>query len=74
MSDTVAPFRFQELIEKIEALSLDDQELLIGIVRQHLIQRRRAELAEDVAEVREAYRKGDVHRGSIAQLMGMLSV
>ena len=74
MSDTVAPFRFQELIERIEALPLDDQELLIGIVRQHLIQRRRAELAEDVAEAREAYRKGDVHRGSVAQLMELLLV
>ena len=51
---------FQELIETIEALPLDDQELLIEIIHKRLIEQRRAELAAEVAEARDAYRRGDV--------------
>lgn len=69
MSKAMASSRFQELIEAIEALPLDDQSLLIEIVRQHLIQRRRAELAAEIAEARDAYQRGEVRRGTIADLM-----
>ena len=57
---------FQELIETIEALSLDDQELLIEIIRKRLIQQRRAELAAEIAEARDAYQRGEVRRGTVA--------
>ncbi len=69
MSNTVISHRFQDLIETIEALPLDDQELLIEIVRSHLIQRRRADLEAEVAEAREAYKKGEVRRGTVDDLM-----
>ena len=69
MSETIASSRFQELIETIEALPVDDQESLIEIIRQRLIQRRRAELAAEVVEARNAYQKGEVRRGSVADLM-----
>ncbi len=61
--------RFQEVIETVEALPPDDQALLIEIIRQRLIQHRRAELAAEIAEAREAYRRGDVRRGTVADLM-----
>lgn len=69
MSKAIASCSFQELIEAIEALPVDDQELLIEIVHKHLIQQRRAELAAEIAESREAYRRGEVRRGSVADLM-----
>jgi hypothetical protein len=56
------------LIETIESLSLDDQELLIEIVRKRLIQQRRAELAADIAEARNAYQKGEVRRDTVGDL------
>jgi len=65
---SVAP-RFQEVIETVEALPPDDQALLIGIIRQRLIQHRRAELAAEIAEARQAYQRGDVRRGTVADLM-----
>ena len=37
--------------------------------RQRLIQRRRDELAAEVAEARDAYRRGEVRRGNVADLM-----
>ena len=47
----------------------EDQILLIETTRQRLSQHRRAELAEEIAEARNAYRRGDVHRGTVADLV-----
>jgi hypothetical protein len=69
MSEKVASSRFQEVIETVEALPAGDQALLIEIVRQRLIQQRRAELAADIAEARNAYQRGEVRRGTVADLM-----
>jgi len=65
--------RFQEVIETVEALSPDDQVLLIEIIRQRLIQYRRAELAAEIAEARNAYQRGDVRRGTVADLMAEIA-
>jgi len=64
----IAP-RFQEVIEVIETLPPEDQVLLIEIIHRRLIQDRRSELATEITEAREAYRQGDVHRGSVTDLM-----
>jgi hypothetical protein len=64
---------FQEVIESVETLPPDDQILLIEIIRQRLIQHRRAELSEEIAEARNAYRRGDVHRGTVMGLMKELT-
>ena len=64
---------FQEVIESVEALPPEDQILLTEIVWQRLIQHRRAELAREIAEARNAYRRGDVHRGTVMDLMKELA-
>jgi hypothetical protein len=69
MTQTPSSSRFQEVIETVEALPPDDQIMLVEIIRQRLIEYRRAELASDVAESRAAYQSGDVRRGSVADLM-----
>jgi len=69
MSKAVVSLSFQALIEAIETLPLEDQALLIEIVRKRLSQQRRAELAAEVAEVRDAYQRGDVRCGAAADLM-----
>jgi len=69
MSQTTSTSRFQEVIEMVESLPPDDQALVLEIVRQRLIQHRRTKLAADVAEAREAYQRGDVRRGMVADLM-----
>jgi len=65
--------RFQQVIETVEALPLDDQLLLIEIIHQRLIQHRRAELAADIAEARQAYQHGEVCHGTVADLMEELA-
>jgi hypothetical protein len=52
----------------VESLPPDDQVLLIEIIRRRLIQHRRAELAAEVAETRDAYQRGEVRRGTVADL------
>ncbi len=46
MNTQVATSRFQEVLDAVETLPPDDQVLLIEIVRQRLIQDRRAELVD----------------------------
>ena len=73
MAQGMASSQLQEAIDTVEALPADDQALLIDIIRQRLIQQRRAELAAEVAEARAAYQRGEVHRGTVAQLMEELT-
>ena len=65
----VANSKFQEIIDSIEELSLDEQELLVEIISNHLVLRRRSELIAEVAEAREAYKKGEFKQGTVADLM-----
>lgn len=60
---------FQKVIEHVEALPVDDQMLLIEIIRQRLVEGRRAELAAEVAEARQAYQTGSVRRGTVEDLL-----
>lgn len=69
MNSMTSSSQFQQAIEAVEQLPPNDQALLIEIIRQRLIEQRRAELATEVAEARADYQKGKVHRGSVADLM-----
>ena len=64
---------FQVALETVEELTPEDQEMLVEIVRRRLIERRRTELAEDIAAAPEAYRHGDVRRGTVDDLMAELA-
>lgn len=68
INDPANSSRFQEAIETVEALPPDDQAMLVGIIRQRLIQHRRSELAAEIAEAREAYGRGEVRRGTVADI------
>ena len=60
---------FQRAIESVEMLPVDDQMLLVEIIRRRLIQHRRADLVTQVAEARAAYQAGDVRRGNVEDLL-----
>ena len=64
---------FQEAIESVERLPADDQLLLVEIIKQRLVQHRRAELTTVIAEAREAYRTGNVRRGTPEDLLKELA-
>lgn len=73
MSEKTTSSHFQEVIEMVETLSSDDQALLVAIIHQRLIQNRRAELAAEIAEAREAYKRGETRSGTVADLMRELT-
>ena len=50
--------RFGEVLEGIEALSLEDQEILREILHRRIVERRREELAQDVQQARQEFQAG----------------
>ncbi len=63
---------FQKAIEAVEALSPEAQAILVDIIDKRLKQQRRDELLQAVTEAREDYAKGNVRRGSVADLLAEL--
>ena len=63
---------FQQAIETVEALPLEDQAVLVDIIQQRLKQQRREELLQRVAETERDYVTGNIRRGSVADLMAEL--
>jgi len=69
MAEAAAKSSFQELIESVEALPLDDQQILMDIINRHIIEQRREELFSDMEESLEAYRKGEVRVGTVDDIL-----
>ncbi len=69
MIEADAKSSFQELIESVEALPLDDREILVEIVNKRIIEQRREELEADMEESLEAYRRGEVRVGIVDDLL-----
>ena len=63
---------FQQAIEAVEALSIEDQAMLIDLVQQRLRHQRREELLEQVSEAERDYAAGNIRRGSVADFMAEL--
>lgn len=69
MSGAAQSLSFQDLIDVIESLPLDDQFVLVEIINKRIIERRREGLVAEVKEAREAFRSGEVKRGTVKDLM-----
>ncbi|WP_449416260.1 hypothetical protein [Phormidium nigroviride] len=69
MSQNTKISQFQQALEAVEALSLEDQSMLLDILHKRLRQQRRNELLKEVAEVRQDYAQGNIKFGSIADFM-----
>jgi hypothetical protein len=69
MQPSVDSSMFQKAIESVEMLPVDDQLLLVEIIKRRLIEHRRTELVAMVAQARESYRAGNVRRGSAEHLL-----
>jgi hypothetical protein len=69
MQTTIGSSVFQKAIESVEMLPVDDQLLLVEIIKRRLIEHRRTELVAIVAEARESYQTGNVRRGAAEDLL-----
>lgn len=72
MTEATKTSAFQQAIEAVEALSLEDQAMLLEIIQNRQRQQRRNELLQEVAEVRQEYAKGNVRSGTVAEFLAEL--
>lgn len=72
MSQVTKTSQFQQALEAVEVLSLEEQTMPIDILQNRLRQQRRNELLKEVAEIRQDYAEGNVKFGSIADFMAEL--
>ncbi|MEM9538092.1 MAG: hypothetical protein AAGA60_01125 [Cyanobacteria bacterium P01_E01_bin.42] len=63
---------FQEIIQSIESLSLEDQDYLFDLIRKRRIERRRFEIAENAREALKAVENGTAKRGNFAEIKAYL--
>jgi hypothetical protein len=61
-----------QALDLVETLEPEEQAILLNIISKRLAQQRRNELIEDIAQARDDYQKGNIKRGSIADLMAEL--
>ncbi|GEM_PF-426917 len=60
---------FSEVLEAIDALSLEDQEVLLDIVERRVNERTRQQLACDIQQARAEFAQGQCQSTSVESLM-----
>ncbi len=65
---TEVPTPIQQVLEEIEKLGPQDQQVVIEIVRQRLVERRRAEIAQNARAAVQAFRDGRAQYGTVEDL------
>ncbi|MEH2182729.1 hypothetical protein [Nostoc sp.] len=64
--------RLDQVLESIENLSVDEQETLIDLISHRLAERRRSEIAANIAQAEVEYQTGKVFRGTVTQIIDEL--
>jgi ABC-type Fe3+/spermidine/putrescine transport system ATPase subunit len=63
---------FQQAIESVESLSVEDQEILLDLLQKRLQQKRRTQLAQEIKEIHQEFAEGKVQFGSVDQFLEQL--
>jgi DNA-binding NtrC family response regulator len=61
--------QLDQILDEIASLSLDEQEMLLNIIKQRHIERRREKILRDSRETLRAYKKGLAKTGTVADLI-----
>jgi hypothetical protein len=69
MSGSAQSMSFQDLVDAVETMPLDDQAMLVNLINKRIQEKRRAKLLAEVQEARDAFSRGEVKRGSFEDLM-----
>ena len=64
----------QQAIETVENLPPDDQEILLNLLQKRQQEQRRANLLQEVKEIRQEYTEGNVQFGSLDQFLTQLDL
>ena len=60
---------FDQILEKADEMSLDEQELIIEILKNRYREKRREEILENAKKTAEEYEKGLTSKGTVADLL-----
>ena len=63
---------FQDIIESIEQLSIDDQNYLFELIQKRRIEKRRLEIAANAKATLDSVKQGTAKKGTIDDLMADL--
>ena len=63
---------FQQIIDSIEGLSIEDQDYLFELIRKRRIENRRQEILSNSEEVMQSFKDGTAKRGSVDDLIADL--
>ncbi len=63
---------FQQAIETVEKLSLEEQQMLIDTIQKRLHQQRRTILSQEIKEIRQEVTEGKVKFGSVDEFLNEL--
>jgi DNA-binding NtrC family response regulator len=58
-----------QILDEIASLSLEDQEVLLNIIKRRHIERKREQILRDSRGTMRAYKKGLAKRGTVDDLM-----
>jgi len=60
---------FGEILDAADALSIEDQEALIAVLRRRIIESRRQEILKDIHEAEQEFDRGQCRPATAAELM-----
>jgi hypothetical protein len=63
---------FQELIDSIETLSVEDQDFLFDLIRKRRVEQKRLEIAKKAEETLKALAEGKAKKGSAEEIIAYL--
>jgi vacuolar-type H+-ATPase subunit H len=63
---------FQEIIESIEILPIEDQDYLFEVIRKRRIEQKRAEILANAQEAMQEMNNGTAKRGNVRDLIADL--
>ncbi|OYQ63251.1 hypothetical protein B9G53_17990 [Pseudanabaena sp. SR411] len=63
---------FQQIIDSIEGLSIEDQDYLFELIRKRRIESRRQEILANSEEVMKSFENGTAKKGSVDDLIADL--
>jgi len=69
MSGAVQSLSFQDLIDAVESMPLEDQSMKVEQINKRIIEKHRAELVARVQEARDDFKRGEVKSSTFEDLM-----
>lgn len=72
MTDALPSSRFQQAIDVIEALSLEEQQHLLDLLSKRLQQQCRSQIFQEVEDIHQEIAQGNIRYGSVKDFLAQL--